>query len=139
MVKKNKKNNIIKFPDKLSKLERKIEAILFAASEPLELETIEKRIETKNNVENILKKMQDDYKNRGINLVCIRKKSSFRTAEDLSKTLALQKSTQKLSKATIETLSIIVYHQPVTRSEIEQIRGVAFATNTMETLLELDG
>ena len=83
--------------------------------------------------------MQDDYKNRGINLVCIRKKWSFRTAEDLSKTLALQKSTQKkLSKATIETLSIIVYHQPVTRSEIEQIRGVAFATNTMETLLELD-
>ena len=78
MVKKNKKNNIIKFPDKLSKLERKIEAILFAASEPLELETIEKRIETKNNVENILKKMQDDYKNRGINLVCIRKKWSFR-------------------------------------------------------------
>ena len=66
-----------------------------------------------------------------------RKKWSFRTAEDLSKTLALQKSTQKLSKAT-ETLSIIVYHQPVTRSEIEQIRGVAFATNTMETLLELD-
>ena len=95
MVKKNKKNNIIKFPDKLSKLERKIEAILFAASEPLELETIEKRIETKNNVENILKKIQDDYKNRGINLVCIRKKWSFRTAEDLSKTLALQKSTQK--------------------------------------------
>ena len=139
MVKKNKKNNIIKFPDKLSKLERKIEAILFAASEPLDLETIEKRIETKNNVENILKKMQNDYRNRGINLVCIRKKWSFRTAEDLSKTLALQKSTQKkLSKATIETLSIIVYHQPVTRSEIEQIRGVAFATNTMETLLELD-
>tara|TARA_B100001989_G_C24538037_1_gene465673 strand:- start:1363 stop:2052 length:690 start_codon:yes stop_codon:yes gene_type:complete len=139
MVKKSKKNNVIKFPEKLSKLERKIEAILFAASEPLDLETIEKRVDSSNKVEDILKKLQDVYKNRGINLVCIRKKWSFRTAEDLAKTLALQKSTQKkLSKATIETLSIIVYHQPVTRSEIEQIRGVAFATNTMETLLELD-
>ena len=139
MVKKNKKNNIIKFPDKLSKLERKIEAILFAASEPLDLETIEKRVDSKNKVENILKKIQDVYKNRGNKPGLHKKKWSFRTAEDLSKTLALQKSTQKkLSKATIETLSIIVYHQPVTRSEIEQIRGVAFATNTMETLLELD-
>ena len=63
----------------------------------------------------------------------------FRTSEDLSKTMALQKSTQrKLSKATVETLAIIVYHQPVTRSEIEEIRGVAFATNTLEILLELN-
>ena len=58
---------------------------------------------------------------------------------DLSKLMALQKSTQgKLSKATIETLAIIVYHQPVTRSEIEEIRGVSFASNTLEILLELD-
>ena len=79
------------------------------------------------------------YKKRGINLVCIKKKWSFRTAEDLSKLMALQKSTQKrLSKATIETLAIIVYHQPVTRSEIEEIRGVSFASNTLEILLELD-
>ncbi len=80
-----------------------------------------------------------DYKSRGINLVQKRDKWSFRTSEDLSKTMALQKSTfKKLSKATIETLAIIVYHQPVTRSEIEEIRGVAFATNTIEILLELD-
>tara|TARA_B100000963_G_scaffold331271_1_gene321939 strand:- start:3157 stop:3846 length:690 start_codon:yes stop_codon:yes gene_type:complete len=139
MVKKIEKNNIIKFPKNISKIERKIEAILFAASEPLDTETIEKRLETKVDIEKVLQKIQNDYANRGINLICVRKKWSFRTAEDLSKTLALQKSTQKkLSKATIETLAIIVYHQPVTRSEIEQIRGVAFATNTMETLLELD-
>ena len=134
-----KKNNIIKFPNSISKLERKVEAILFAASEPLDIETIEKRLQTSTNVKKILEKIQSDYKTRGINLICIRNKWSFRTASDLSNTMALQKSTQKkLSKATIETLSIIVYHQPVTRSEIEQIRGVAFGSNTIEILMELD-
>ena len=136
---KKKRNNIINFPDSVSKIERKVEAILFAASEPLDIETIEKRLQTSNNIKKILEKIQSDYKFRGINLVCIRNKWSFRTSADLSKTMALQKSTQKkLSKATIETLSIIVYHQPVTRSEIEQIRGVAFGSNTIETLMELD-
>ena len=123
-----KKANIINFPTSPSKLERQVEAILFAASEPLDIETIEKRLQTNANI-----------KNHGINLVCIKNKWSFRTAEDLSKLMALQKSTSKrLSKATIETLAIIVYHQPVTRSEIEEIRGVSFATNTLETLLELN-
>ena len=134
-----KKNNIINFPSSISKIERKIEAILFAASEPLDIETIEKRLQTSTNIKKILEKIQIDYKSRGINLVCIRNKWSFRTASDLSNTMALQKSIQKkLSKATIETLSIIVYHQPVTRSEIEQIRGVAFGSNTIEILMELD-
>ena len=136
---KKKNTNIINFPKSSSKIERKIEAILFAASEPLDIETIEKRLETNTKIKNILEKIQNDYKTRGINLVCIRNKWSFRTASDLSNTMALQKSTQKkLSKATIETLSIIVSHQPVTRSEIEQIRGVAFGTNTVEILMELD-
>ena len=134
-----KKNNIISFPSAPTKLERQVEAILFSASEPLDVETIEKRIQTNVNITKILKNIQDIYKFRGINLVCIKDKWSFRTAEDLSKMMSLQKSTQKkLSKATIETLAIIVYHQPVTRSEIEEIRGVSFATNTLETLLELD-
>ncbi len=134
-----KKDNIISFPSQPSKLERQIEAILFAASEPLDLETIEKRVKTTINIKKILEKIKDLYKNRGINLVCIKSKWSFRTAEDLSKLMSLQKSTQKkLSKATIETLSIIVYHQPVTRSEIEEIRGVSFASNTLEILLELN-
>ena len=133
-----KKNNILNFPSKISKLERQVEAILFAASEPLDEETIEKRIVTKTSVKKILEKIQANYSTRGINLVCIRNKWAFRTADDLSKTMALQKTTQKkLSKATIETLAIIVYHQPVTRSEIEQIRGVAFGTNTLDILLEL--
>jgi len=133
------KNNIISFPTITSKLERQVEAILFAASEPLDLETIEKRLQTNSNIQKVLEKIKDSYKTRGVNLVCLKNKWSFRTAEDLSKLMSLQKSTQKkLSKATVETLAIIVYHQPVTRSEIEEIRGVSFATNTLEILLELD-
>ena len=139
MNKKTKKDNVIKFPRSLSKLERQVEAVLFAAVEPLDIETIEKRVPNATNIKKILDNLQVDYLNRGINLICIRNKWSFRTPEDLSKTMSLQKSThKKLSKAAIETLAIIVYHQPVTRSEIEEIRGVAFATNTIEILLELD-
>ena len=138
-MKNKKKNNIIDFPTAPTKLERQVEAILFAASEPLDIETIEKRVQTTTNLQKILKNLKDNYNKRGINLVCIKNKWSFRTAEDLSKLMALQKSTQKkLSKATLETLAIIVYHQPVTRSEIEEIRGVSFASNTLEILLELD-
>ena len=139
MEKNKNKGNIIDFPRKKSKLEREIEAIIFAAEEPLDIETIEKRVGSTSNVKKILENLQKEYSGRGINLVCVSNKWIFRTATDLSKLMSLQKSTQKkLSKATIETLAIIVYHQPVTRSEIEEIRGVAFATNTMENLLELD-
>ena len=138
-MKNKKKANIIDFPTPPSKIERQVEAILFAASEPLDVETIERRIQTSVNLNKILEDLKSIYKKRGINLVCIKKKWSFRTADDLSKLMALQKSTQKkLSKATIETLAIIVYHQPVTRTEIEEIRGVSFASNTLEILLELD-
>ena len=133
------KDNIITFPSNITKIERQVEAVLFSAAEPLDVETIEKRISTNSNLTKVLQKIKDNYKSRGINLVCIKNKWSFRTAEDLSKLMSLQKSTQrKLSKATIETLAIIVYHQPVTRSEIEEIRGVTFASNTLEILLELD-
>ena len=136
---KNNKNNIINFPKQKSKLEREIEAIIFAAEEPLDIETIEKRVGTSKDIKKILINLQNDYSSRGINLICKSNKWSFRTSNDLSKLMSLQKSTQKkLSKATIETLAIIVYHQPVTRSEIESIRGVAFASNTLEILLELD-
>ena len=127
-----KPNNIIKFPKNLSKLERQVEAILFAASEPLDVETIEKRVQSTSNLKKILEKLQLDYSTRGVNLVCIKEKWSFRTANDLINLMSLQKSTEKkLTRATLETLAIIVYHQPVTRSEIEEIRGVAFGTNTI--------
>ena len=137
---KQKKNNVVKFPDtKVSEQEKEIEAILFASNIPLDLETIENKVSKKINVEKSLEKLQSFYSNRGINLVCISKKWSFRTSDKLSNLLSKQKTIEKkLSKAAIETLSIIVYHQPVTRAEIEDIRGVAFGTNTLEILMELN-
>ena len=140
MNKKNtKKDNIIDFPNRLSSIEKEIEAIVFAAAEPLDIETIENKISKKTNVEKILLKLQNEYSNRGINLVCISKKWSFRTSPNLSEIMKQEKTVEKkLSRAAIETLAIIVYHQPVTRAEIEEIRGVAFGTNTLEILMELN-
>jgi len=132
-------DNIVKFPKSLNKLEKQVEAILFAADEPLDIETIEKRVQSTKNIKKILINLQSDYSLRGFNLICIKDMWSFRTSKDLVNLMSLQKSTEKkLSRATLETLAIIVYHQPVTRSEIEEIRGVSFGTNTIETLLELD-
>tara|TARA_B100001250_G_C19541304_1_gene674875 strand:+ start:102 stop:794 length:693 start_codon:yes stop_codon:yes gene_type:complete len=138
-MKKKANLKILKFPGILSELERKVEAILFSAEEPLDIKTIEEKLKTRTDVEKILNSLENQYKNRGINLICIANKWSFRTASNLSKFMHLQISTKKkISKAAIETLSIIVYHQPVTRSEIEEIRGVAFGTGTLEILLELN-
>ena len=107
MDKKIKKiNNIIKFPNSLNKLEKQVEAILFAADEPLDIETIEKRVQSTNNIKKILENLQSDYTQRGINLVCIKDKWSFRTSKDLVNLMSLQKSTErKLSRDTLETLS----------------------------------
>ena len=138
-MKKAKKNNVVNFPSNLTSGEREVEAILFAAAEPLNVDTIEEKISNKINVLKVLEKLQTIYSSRGINLVCISKKWSFRTAKNLSNLMSQQKSIdKKLSKAAIETLAIIVYHQPVTRAEIEEIRGVAFGTNTLEILMELN-
>ena len=141
MIKKKikKKDNIISFPSKLSQVEKEIEAIIFAAAEPLDLETIKEKISKKTDVEKTLIKLQAEYSQRGINLVCISNKWSFRTSASLANLMSQEKTVEKkLSKAAIETLSIIVYHQPVTRAEIEEIRGVAFGTNTLEILMELN-
>ena len=142
MIKKKikKKDKIINFPSKLSSLEKEIEAIIFAAAEPLDIETIKNKISNKkNDVDKILLKLQSEYSERGINLVCISKKWSFRTSPKLSNLMKQEKTVEKkLSRAAIETLAIIVYHQPVTRAEIEEIRGVAFGTNTLEILMELN-
>ena len=138
-TKKKLKDNIVIFPSKLTVAEREIEAIIFAAAEPLDIETLESKISKKIDVEKTLKKLQSEYSTRGINLVCISKKWSFRTSENLSNIMSQEKTVEKkLSRAAIETLAIIVYHQPVTRAEIEEIRGVAFGTNTLEILMELN-
>ena len=134
-----KKNNIVSFPTKLTDVEREIEAIVFAAAEPLSVETIESKLSKQTDIQQSLEKLRDFYSNRGINLICISNKWSFRTAVNLSSLMSEQKTVEKkLSRAAIETLAIIVYHQPVTRSEIEEIRGVAFGTNTLEILMELN-
>ena len=136
-----KKNDlkILKFPSSISNLERQVEAILFAAEEPLDEESIREKLKTNVDISKILYTLEKQYNNRGINLVCISKKWSFRTASNLSKFMSIQNNIKKkLSKAAIETLAIIVYHQPVTRSEVEEIRGVSFATGTLEILLELN-
>ena len=134
-----KKDNVLNFPSKMTEIEREVEAIVFAAAEPLSIETIETKISKNTNVLKILQKLKTFYTNRGINLVCISNKWSFRTAQNLSSLMSQQKTVEKkLSKAAIETLAIIVYHQPVTRAEIEEIRGVAFGTNTLEILMELN-
>ena len=141
MIKKKKviKNNIVKFPSKLSDIDKQIEGIVFAAAEPLDIDTIESKISKKTNVAKSLEKLQQEYSNRGINLVCIKNKWSFRTSPKLATLMTQEKTVQKkLSRAAIETLAIIVYHQPVTRAEIEEIRGVAFGANTLEILIELD-
>ena len=115
-----------------------IEAILFSAKEPLDVNTIKSKVKTGTDVLKILYELQQDYLDRGVKLVNLANKWSFRTSEDLSdklkKEIIIQK---KLSKAAIETLAIIAYHQPVTRSEIEEIRGVTFSSGTLEILFEL--
>ena len=141
MIKKAKitKDNVVKFPTKLTDIEKEIEAVIFAAAEPLDVDTIESKISKKSNVEKSLEKLKAEYSNRGINLVCIKGKWSFRTSPNLSNLMSQEKTVEKkLSRAAIETLAIIVYLQPVTRSEIEEIRGVAFGTNTLEILMELN-
>ena len=141
MIKKQKinKDNVVKFPSKLTEIEKEIEGVIFAAAEPLDIDTIESKLSKKLNVSKSLEKLQQEYSNRGINLVCIKYKWSFRTSPKLANLMSQEKTVEKkLSRAAVETLAIIVYHQPVTRAEIEEIRGVAFGTNTLDILMELN-
>ena len=140
MIKKEKitKDNVVKFPSKLTDLEKEIEAVIFAAAEPLDVDTIESKISKKANVAKLLEKLQQEYSNRGINLVCIKEKWSFRTSPKVSSLMTQEKTVEKkLSRAAIETLAIIVYHQPVTRAEIEEIRGISLSRGTVDILLAL--
>ena len=102
-MKKLKNDNIVNFPSSLSEGEKEVEAIVFSAAEPLDVDTIESKITKKVNVINTLHKLKKVYSNRGINLVCISNKWSFRTAESLSRLMSQQKSVEKkLSRAAIK-------------------------------------
>ena len=118
-----------------------IEALIFSAEEPLSIESIRKILLTygKFDLEKLINDLENDYKNRGINLKSIEKKNFFfKTSEDLGVFLNIQtEKTRNLSQAAMETLAIISYHQPVTRAEIEKIRGKPVFRGTLDNLLEL--
>jgi segregation and condensation protein B len=117
---------------------RIIEAMLFAASEPVSLEAFKEFVPADVDVESLLADLQENYANRGVNLVAVAGKWQLRTAPDMGGILRRDKIEQKkLSKPALETLAIIAYHQPVTRAEIEDIRGVAISKGTLDNLLEI--
>jgi len=116
---------------------RMIEAILFAAEEPLTAEEIAARLPEGAEVEAHLETLAQSYANRGVNLVRMGERYMFRTAPDLAFLLRREvDEVRHLSRAAVETLAIIAYHQPVTRAEIEEIRGVGLSKGTLDTLLE---
>lgn len=116
---------------------RLLEAILFATAEPLSTQAIRERMPENADVGGMLMALQDEYKDRGVVLIELDGNWAFRTAADLADALQMEKEVQrKLSRAAMETLSIIAYHQPVTRAEIENIRGVATSKGTIDVLME---
>jgi segregation and condensation protein B len=116
---------------------RILEALLFAAEEPLDEKILAKRLPAGTDVRSLLAELQEEYAQRGVNLVRIAGKWSLRTASDLAWLLTHESVvTKKLSRAAIETLAIVAYHQPVTRAEIEEIRGVTTSKGTLDVLLE---
>ena len=116
---------------------RRLEALLFAASEPLDVKTLARALDGDDSVEALLAELQQQYHDRGVALVKAAGKWQFRTADDLSYLLERQqKEERKLSRAALETLAIIAYHQPVTRAEIEDIRGVSTSPGTLDVLME---
>src|SRR5690606_10865334 len=116
---------------------RILEALLFAASEPLSLKELGAGVGEGADVEGLLEALRADYAQRGVNLVRRGDKWAFRTAEDLSFLLRREHTESKnLSRAALETLAIIAYHQPTTRAEVEEVRGVATGKGTLDLLME---
>ena len=116
---------------------RLLEAMLFASAEPLDEKSLAARMPQGTNVREALVRLQEEYATRGVNLLRIGGKWTFRTANDLSWLLSKETvETRKLSRAAIETLAIIAYHQPVTRAEIEELRGVSTSKGSVDVLLE---
>lgn len=116
---------------------RIVEAVLFASAEPVSERVLAARLPEGSDVSILLKELQANYSERGINLNRVGEKWAFRTAADLAGDLHIEvEKAKKMTRATLETLAIIAYHEPVTRSEIEEIRGVALSKGTLDILLE---
>ncbi|MBN44640.1 MAG: SMC-Scp complex subunit ScpB [Rhodobiaceae bacterium] len=130
----NKNNPLIEFSDQI----RAVEALLFAASDPLDEKTLKDMLPVDTDIEEIMNNLFSLYKDRGVELKKVNNKWMFKTASDLSFIMQKEAKIQKkLSKAALETLSIIAYHQPVSRAEIEEIRGVTVSPGTLDTLMEI--
>ncbi len=118
---------------------RLLEALLFAAVEPIDTQTLRERMPEDTDVGALLARLTRDYAGRGVNLVRVADKWRFQTAPDLESNLVdIKEAPRKLSNAALETLAIIAYHQPVTRAEIEDVRGVAVSKGTIDVLMELN-
>ena len=118
---------------------RVVEAILFASSDPVDKKTLIEKLPKNADLDLLLDRLDDLYKDRGLELRKIGNKFMFKTSSDLTFIMQREaKSQRKLSKAAIETLAIIAYHQPVTRAEIEEIRGVTVSSGTIDTLLQMN-
>jgi segregation and condensation protein B len=117
---------------------RLLEAVLFASTEPIAEKVLKARMPKDTDLPGLLSELAESYANRGVNLTKIEDRWAFRTAPDLAAMLSIErKVNKKLSRAGIETLAIIAYHQPVTRAEIEEIRGVIISKGTLDLLLEI--
>ena len=116
---------------------RLIEALLFASANPVPEPVMEERLPDDADIPALLEMLQEHYRERGVNLVRVNKAWAFRTAPDLGPQLIVEREvTRKLSRAAIETLAIVAYHQPITRTEIEEVRGVGLSKGTMDVLFE---
>lgn len=126
-------------PPDLDAQERMVEAMLFSSVEPLAVEAMEKRMPRGSDAAEAVRRLEARYAGRGVTLVRVAGKWAFRTASDLGFLLRSEETTtRKLSRAAVETLSIIAYHQPATRAEIEEVRGVAVSRGTLDLLLDLE-
>jgi segregation and condensation protein B len=135
MIEDEKNNPLIEFSDQI----RAVEALLFAASDPLDEKTLKDMLPVDTNIEEIMNNLLSLYKGRGVELKKVNNKWMFKTASDLSFIMQKEAKIQKkLSRAALETLSIIAYHQPVSRAEIEEIRGVTVSPGTIDTLMEIN-
>ena len=135
MIEDNKNNPLIEFSDQI----RAVEALLFASSDPLDEKTLKDMLPVDTDIEEIMNNLLSLYKGRGVELKKVNNKWMFKTASDLSFIMQKEAKIQKkLSKAALETLSIIAYHQPVSRAEIEEIRGVTVSPGTIDTLMEIN-
>ena len=116
---------------------RLVEALLFAVAEPIGQEALARHLDEAADIAGLLRELAESYAGRGVNLLRLAGGWTFRTAPDLAPRLRIERPVaRKLSRAAVETLAVIAYHQPVTRAEIEQIRGVALGKGTIDTLME---